>query len=353
MNSKKIWHQMWAFVACIFGFYLLTFSFVSAHEVYVLDPNEIASGIQSAPFDMVQVALQNLHEFIFWAFIVFVAISTIFFVSVFHRFENLLDPLLNRGKRYAHTVCRVTVALGMLAGAYYQAQYGPELPLSATWGAFTPVIVGITVVAALMIIFNVYVRTAAFIALVFYSVGFALHGIYMFTYTNYLGEFLVLFLLGAPSKHVRVFKEFWQRTERAVERYAWLIIRVSFGISLLTAAVYAKIIHNDLALQVAELPLAGHQFGVAHYLGFEPHFLVLGAALIEILIATFFIFGIEIRWTCIFLEFWLSLSLWYFGETVWPHLILIGVPIALFLHGYDRYSIEGWFFKRRKLEPVF
>jgi hypothetical protein len=80
--------------------------------------------------------------------------------------------------------------------------------------------------------------------------------------------------------------------------------------------------------------------------------LVLGAALIELLIGTFYVLGIEIRWTSIFLLFWLSLSLWYFGEAVWPHIILIGIPIAFILHGYDRYSLEGWFFKKRRLEPV-
>jgi hypothetical protein len=129
-------------------------------------------------------------------------------------------------------------------------------------------------------------------------------------------------------------------------------VRVTFGTSLLYASLYAKILHNNLALQVASLPLAGHPFALAHYLGFEPHFLVLGAAIVEIVIALFFIFGIEIRWTSLFLLFWLTLSLLYFGEVVWPHLILIGIPLAFLCWGYDEYSLEGRYFKRDGLEPI-
>jgi uncharacterized membrane protein YphA (DoxX/SURF4 family) len=134
---------------------------------------------------------------------------------------------------------------------------------------------------------------------------------------------------------------------------AFPILRVTFGIALIYASAYAKILHNNLALQVASLPLAGHPYSLAHYFGFEPQFLVLGAAIIELVIGLFFVLGIEIRFTSLFLLFWLSLSLWYFGETVWPHIILIGIPLAFILHGYDKYSVEGRLFKKRLREPVF
>ncbi len=79
---------------------------------------------------------------------------------------------------------------------------------------------------------------------------------------------------------------------------------------------------------------------------------MLGAAIIELLIGTFFILGIEIRFTALFVLFWLSLSLSYFGEAVWPHIVLIGIPVAFIFYGYDKYSLEGRFFKRRGREPV-
>src|SRR6201999_918731 len=118
----------------------------------------------------------------------------------------------------------------------------------------------------------------------------------------------------------------------------FFILRVTFGISLLYASIYAKFLHNHLALDVASMTFNGHMTNLAAALGFEPHFLVIGACIIEIVIALFFILGIEIRFTALFLEFWLSLSLFYFGEVVWPHIILIGIPVAFIFYGYDKYS---------------
>ena len=239
----------------------------------------------------------------------------------------------------------ITVGLAFLAGAYYQATYGPELPIAATYGAFAPYLTALLIVMGTLIILGIWVRAAALCALALYTVSVYFHGIYMLTYINYLGEVLVLLILGT---HTGLAKGWLQKT---FAPYAWALLRVCFGVSLLYASLYAKILHNNLALMVASLPL-GHTHPVAYYFHLEPHFLVLGAAIIEIVIAVFFILGIEIRFTSLFLEFWLSLSLIYFGEVVWPHLILIGIPIAFICYGYDKYSVEGYFFKKRRLEPV-
>jgi uncharacterized membrane protein YphA (DoxX/SURF4 family) len=70
------------------------------------------------------------------------------------------------------------------------------------------------------------------------------------------------------------------------------------------------------------------------------------------LIGVFFIIGFEIRFTALVFFGFLTLSLFYFGEVVWPHLILLGVNLAFILHGYDRYSIERRFFKKGVREPI-
>jgi hypothetical protein len=327
----------------------------SAHEVYVLTPAEIATDTSEPAFNMVQVALGDLHQFLFWAVVGFIVVSTVFFASIFRFFEAALDPVFNKLKRYAPAICRITVGIGLIAGAYYQATYGPELPLAPTFGALTPIIAGIIAISGVLIIVGLWVRVAALVALLFYCVTVWIHGVYMLTYVNYFGEFVILLLMGTHGRHRpsrSTTTAFLHRIERAFAPYSFAFLRVTFGLSLLYASFYAKILHNNLALQVASLPLAGHPYGIAHYFGMEPHFLVLGAALIELLIGFFYVLGIEIRWTSLFLLFWLSLSLWYFGESVWPHIILIGIPVAFFFHGYDHYSLEGRFFKKHHLEPV-
>jgi uncharacterized membrane protein YphA (DoxX/SURF4 family) len=331
----------------------------SAHEVYVLTPGEISTGVATQPFDMFAVALQDVSQFTFWAFIAALTVFIVFFVSIIRPLERALDPVFARMRPYAPAVARATVGIGFICASYFQASFGPELPLAASYGPYAALVAVTLAVVGTLIVIGFWARAAALVALALYAVSTYLHGWYMLTYINYLGEFIVLLILGSHRASVHSMMGWREPLHRAFRRLAeklkplaFPILRVCFGISLLYASAYAKIFHNDLALQVASLPLAGHQYGLAHYLGFEPHFLVLGAAIIEIVIGLFFVLGIEIRFTSLFLLFWLSLSLYYFGEVVWPHIILIGIPIAFIMHGYDKYSLEGWLFKRGQREPI-
>ncbi|MBI4088014.1 hypothetical protein HY418_01370 [Candidatus Kaiserbacteria bacterium] len=331
----------------------------SAHEVYVLRGNQIAVDTTEPPFNMLAVVFGNSHQFIFWAFVAALTVSLVFLVSMIRPLERVLDPLFARMKPYAPAVARITVGLGFIAASYYQATFGPELPLAANYGPYAHLVTLVLAVMGTLIVIGFWGRAAAVVALTLYGVSVYRHGAYMLTYVNYLGEIIVLLLLGSHRFSVHSFTGWNERfhhsfhfvTEK-IDHLAFPILRVCFGISLLYASIYAKVLHNNLALQVASLPLAGHAYPLAHYFGMEPHFLVLGAAIVEIVIGLFFVFGIEIRFTSLFLLFWLSLSLWYFGEVVWPHIVLIGIPIAFIMHGYDKYSLEGFFFKKGRLEPV-
>ncbi|MDE2021771.1 MAG: hypothetical protein KGI71_02505 [Patescibacteria group bacterium] len=338
---------------------LLAPAFAFAHEVYVLPQDAIRRALQMPAFSEWQTIFANLNQFLFWGFIAALLIFIVFFVSISRRLERLFGPFLAKLPPYAPVITRVTIGIALIAASYHQALFGPELPLSATFGAYTSIATAFLLVIGLMITFGFYARIAALVAFSFFGIELWAHGIYMLTYANYLGELILLLILGAHqlsfhNKHhdAERLPGWIRRVKKKFAPYAFLVLRITFGISLFYASFYAKILHNNLALMVASLPLAGHTSSLAQVFGFEPHFLVLGAAIVEILIAAFFILGIEIRFTSLFLLFWLSLSLLYFGEAVWPHVVLIGIPIAFIFYGYDKYSLEGRFFKRGGREPV-
>ena len=329
----------------------------SAHEVYVLTNGQISSAESIPAFDMFDVAKDNLGEFTFWAFITIFTIFCIFFISIIRKLEKWLHPFFVKARKHAPLVARVTVGISFLAAAYYQASYGPELPLAATYGFLTPAVTSVLITIGLMVIVGFYARAAALIALAMYTVAVWFHGLYMLTYINYLGEIIVLLLIGAHGTSLDAYLAkkrgrkphqslFMKELTAKVAPMSFAILRICFGISLIFASAYAKVIYNNLGL-----------FTVVKYhldtlLGFEPHFLVLGAAIIEIVIGTFIVFGFELRFASLFFEFWLMVSLYFFGEVVWPHIILIGIPIALIMYGYDEYSLEGFLLRKNKYEPV-
>lgn len=332
---------------------------VSAHEVYVLNSEQINYGLTAPSISLVDVALKHQNQFLFWGLIGFLLVTVVFFTSISRTLERKFDPFLAKLPPFAPLVSRITIGLSFLAAAYYGALFGPELPLIKIFGPYTFIVTWILVICGAMFILGFYTRIAAVITLVLFAIEVYYNGLYMLTYTTYLGELLLLLILGAHTvafhhkEHDKKKLPAWfLKFKQDFIPITFFLLRVSFGVSLIYASVYAKIIHNQLAIMVAGLPLAGHTTGLASVFGFSPDFLVLGAAIVEILIGTFMILGIEIRFTAIFMIFWLTLSLLYFGEVVWPHIILIGTPIAFIFYGYDKYSLEGYFFKKDGFEPV-
>lgn len=338
---------------------LLSPLFVFAHEVYVLSSEQIRTGLHTDTFSPLIVIAHNLHQFIFWAIVSIVAATVVFYISILRVFEKALDPILAKAKFYAPTVARITVGISFIAMAHYGAIFGPELPLTNVFGQYDSTVTALLFGLGILITVGWYTRFTVLVALFLFGFVIFKYGWYTLTYIDYYGALVALFIIGTHRfgfdrfrrSHAFLRKTFSHPEEKLVA-LSFFILRVSFGASLLYASLYAKFFHNGLALQVANIPLAGHAHTLAYYFGMDPQFLVLGAGIIEVVAALFFIFGIEIRFTALFLEFWLALSLWYFGESVWPHLILIGIPIAFILYGYDRYSLEGFFFKKGKREPV-
>lgn len=327
---------------------------VSAHEVYVLTAQQIQDAISHPSFSEWQVLVDNLGTFIFWACVSAAVVVTVFLISIARTLERACEPFLSRLPRYAPLVSRVSVGLGLLSASYHGALFGPELPFAAVFGSTAPFVQALLGIAGIMFITGFFVRVAATGMLAIFIAACYTQGMYMLTYTNYLGEILLLLILGSHAVgfhhkgHDYVYAPSWLlAVKHTLTPYAFPILRICFGISLLFSSLYAKVMYNNLALAVADTYPA-----IPTFFGFEPHFLVLGAAIIEIVLALFFILGIEIRFAALFLEFWLGLSLWYFGESVWPHFILIGIPAAFILYGYDKKSLEGLFLKRYGRHPV-
>jgi hypothetical protein len=299
-----------------------------AHEVYVLSPAQIEHDIATPSPNPFDAFATNQFQFYLWGFIAFVLVTTVFFASITHRFEVLFEPYLSRLRPWAPLVARVTLGACLIASAYNSALFGPELPLS-DFGPYAVVMQGALYLSGILILVNLWTRLGALIALGIFAVATILYGFYILTYINYLGEVLLALFLLRPT----------------YERYAFLALRVCFGISVAFAALYAKLLHSNLALSTIS------EYNLTQFFHFDPLFIVLGACIIEILIGIFFIIGFEIRHTALFFLFWIFLSLIYFGESVWPHLILVGVNVALFMYGYDELTVEGRYFNRGKLQP--
>lgn len=324
----------------------------SAHEVYVLDQETISRALAAESPNPFNAYAGNEYEFFFWALVSLIVLSTIVFASVFRVYEARLHPLLAYLKRFALPLVRMTVGASLISFGAYRSLFGPELPFTQLFGTAGSAVGIVCVAAGTLIVAGIGTRLIALCMLGVYAFAVYTFGWYAFTYSDHLGSFLVLLILGSGPWSLGVTYNIARMPFRLrlllhrLSPYAFPLMRMLFGFGIMFAALYAKFIHSELALQVVM------QYDLTRYFPFDPLFIVLGACIIEFLAGLMMFAGVAVRWTGLFLIFWLTLSLLYFQEAVWPHIILFGLGLAIFCHGYDRWSLEGYLLRHKGREPV-
>jgi uncharacterized membrane protein YphA (DoxX/SURF4 family) len=326
------------------------FGFVGAHEVYVL-PNGRAQYDRDQHSPDIFTALDYKYDqqiFAAYLMAIFVGIGIVYYLTKHGFLAKALRRFLKQIKIYAPTIARVFIGLSFIYGSHYNALFGPEVPLSELGAPH--LLQWVLMVCGAMLLVGIFSRVAAVIGLVIYFYALSIVGVYLTSYINYLAEFILIIVAGGGVLSVDSLichvtgKE--NKAAKFEKKYGGLILRLGLGIALLFAAINIKILHSQLSLDVIS------QYHLTKYFPFDPLFVVLGAALVEIAIALFYIFGLMVRLnTIIFLSF-ITASLLFFGEAVWPHLILFGISLAIFAYGYDRYTLEAKVFDITGHEPV-
>ncbi len=320
-----------------------------AHEVYVLDHKEISSALQAPSLDILDTIKDHAGQFVSWGIGILALIVIILLISVNRMVERAIDPYLFKLKRIAPHIAQITLGAALFSSGYYNAVFGIELPLALIFEQYALLASIFMEIIGLMLILGIFPRTASFFSLILFMTLVFEYGIYLLNYLTYAGEALAILLFGPAYINYRpknLKSLLSKELPKSFHKYKFIIIRVFFGTSLIFASVYAKWLHGQLAIETV------NKYHLTNYFPFDPAFLVLGAMLLEISLGLFFILGFEIRFASIFFLIFLTLSLFFFGEAVWPHIILIGTSLAMFTHGYDRFSLSYLFSKKKNLEPV-
>lgn len=316
----------------------------SAHEVYVLTPQQVQNGFNSPGFNVFSSlkSSDDLKTFLIISFSILILLI-INFIFRESRLGQSLDKALEKIQKMGPLIVRLTIATSFFFSAWNSDFLGPELPLSHF--PFAQIFRAILFVISIMILLGAFTEIAALAAFVLYSIAVWVFGMYMITYLNYFGEIAVLIIFGSRffsfdsilfgehSGIARKMKLAW------LQKYETTIVRIGYGIALVYAAVYVKLLHPILTLTV----IKEYNLTRFHYLfPHDPLLVVLGAALAEITIGVFIVLGFELRMTVLISLFYITLSLLFFREQVWPHLMLYGISINLLINP-ERFSLDHFF----------
>jgi len=316
----------------------------SAHEAYVLPHNTFWGDLGGTT---------SLHAFDAWkdphnvrltliiAFIILVVLGLNYLFRESSIGQKFFSKLEEYSKLGPHLV-RFTIAAALFFSAASNAFLGPELSIDSF--PFSGIVRIILFTISIMVALGFLTELAALAGIVLFVAGFFAFGGYMFTYFNYLGELIVLLLFGmrifsidkyifGPLRHLQFF-----------EKYETAIVRVMYGFALFYAGITVKLLHPDLTLLVVN----NWHLTQFHWLfPSDPLLVTLGTGIVESLMGLFIIFGFELRLTVFISLFYITLSLFYFKELVWPHLLLYGISLNILLQP-EIFTIDHILFSRHR-----
>lgn len=309
------------------------------HEVYVLDEQAIHADQTNGSVD-IWSALHDAESWILFG-VCALAIGGIFAIALylkstrpFKRFGAWLD----KASMFAPDLIRIAFGASLLFSASNAALYGPELPLAdmaagkfiqaALWVCGTAIIIGF------------WSRVWAVFAGLIWTWAFITEGVYLLTYVNYLGEAIAIFLLPIQRMSIDYIVTGKEKSARLMKNaaYSMPVARILFGLSLLYTAVSIKFMETALSLDVV------NSYDLTNFFPFPPLFVVLGAALIEVAVALLYMAGLLQRFTTVIFLVFMTLSLLFFKESVWPHYLLIAIAIGIFLHKPDKLAADRYLF---------
>lgn len=315
-----------------------------AHEVYVLTPKQINQD-QSQKSTNVLQALANSHNlrlFIFWSLFTLAILGLVLFLKSTKPFQKL-GRFIDKATPIAPDIIRIAFGVSLIISAANNAVFGPELPLESF--GLSGLLKIALVVAGIGLTLGLLTRYFAWLAILIFIYVFVSQGWYSLTYVNYLGEAIAVILL--PRQNISLDALITKLRHKKIpkfryERYSMPVARILFGFSILYAAINVKFVTSSLSLDVV------NRYHLTNYFPFDPLFIVLGAGLIECLIAILFMLGLLQRFNTIFFLTFLTLSIMFFKESVWPHYLLIALAVGIFLHKPDMWALDRYLFKKSR-----
>ncbi len=324
----------------------------SAHEAYVLTARQFDAGIKIFAKDPFAPLVDSAHLTTFlWTTLAVVVSYFLIFLWSASKPAEVLDRIVRKAKVVGPLIIRAAISASFIYAAMSDAILGPELSLTLV--PYGIVIRFLLFLVGFMVLFGVLIEVAALIALALFIFVAFTFGVYMITYANYFGEIIVLLLFG--SRYLSfdrwiLGKDLWVKK---LERFKWLetpIVRILYGVALLYAGYTIKFLHQQLTIDVY------NEYHLVNFFHATAAYIAAGAGVAEMLIGLFIIIGFAMRWTVVISLVFITLSILYFRELLWPHLMLYGISFSLLVNSGDRWTLDAkivpWIRRLLKRKPL-
>ncbi len=304
----------------------------------MLSPEELKVGLATPSLRALDALKDpsNVGTLLYISIGIFIALALNFF---FRRswVSRKLDRFLEKGARLGPFIVRIAISASFFFSAYFNSFLGPELPLSLFPNG--EIIRVVMFAVSFLFLAGFLTELASLIALIIYITAFVHFGFYLTTYLNYVGELIALLFLGFRYYSVDGVIFGAKKSFAFLKKYESAIVRICYGLSLCYSAIYIKFFHSLLPIAVV------NNYNLTQFTYLFPHdplLVALGASLAELMIGLFIVFGFELRLTAFVSLIYITLSLLFFKELVWPHFMLYGISLNL-IFNKETFTLDRFF----------
>ncbi len=320
-------------------FLLLNPHVTFAHEAYVLTREQFNQGLKTTNVNPL-ASLFDTSYFLITVIITISLVSLYTLVGIFSTtsLASKLDKYIKKGRVLGPLIVRLAISSSFFFAAQTNSILGPEISLSSL--PYGELLRTVLYAISAMVFLGFFVEIAALIGLLIFGYITFYYGHYMLTYLNYFGELVALLIFGSRFLSFDKFLLGKKTIFSKLEKYRELevpIVRILYGLALIYTAVNIKFLHPLIPVTVY------NQYKLHDYFFNAPaSFIAAGAGLSEFLIGFFIVLGLSVRLTVIISLIFITLSLLYFRELVWPHFMLYGISLSLILNAGDKLSLEHY-----------
>lgn len=318
---------------------------VSAHENYVLTKAEIDAGMAdwsvnawnalAAPGNLAVAAKFGSGLIILYV---------VYFFFERSAWGEAFDRWIRRGESFGDALLRIVLGVSLLYSARLGVFLGPEIPLSSIPGGhyFT---IALYVLGALMVL-GFFSRIAGTGAMIITLLATWAYKDYMLTYFNYFGEFAALALWSSYVFSIDRLRDKAKIVAGKIRRWEAVILRVTYGVSVLYPAISIKILHPAIVIEIVK---QYHLADIRWIFPPDPLLISLGTGLTQIAVGLAIIVGFETRLNSLITFTLYIMSILYFKEAVWPHYILLALAAYLFINNGGGWTVDLWLKKKRSV----
>lgn len=318
-----------------------------AHENYVLTHAQIDAGMQDWSYNILDALKNPVNLRISLLVGVGSAILIILYFLFQHsKFGRNVDAVIQKAEPLADVILRVALGASFIASAYFSAYLGPEIAGSSI-PVFGAVALQITLYAlGFMLILGLLTRFVGAVSMLIFLLATIVYKDYILTYFNYFGEFLAMIWFGSFvfSLDKLIFKNRGPQNKNL----EIALIRITYGLSILYPAISIKLLHPIIIVQIVN----EYHLNQFHWLfPSDPLLIALGTGLAQVAVGIAIALGFQTRLNTLVTFVLMAMSVLFFKEAVWPHIILLALALYLMINNGGKYSldykIDDWLDKRR------